>query len=99
MLVNLQIFLARLREKFWFWMAWHIPKKLVYFSAIRLVAFATQGEYGDTIVPELPAMEAVRRWETGRLSENEEHCRCEEIATIVVKGTSPICPACGRKRR
>lgn len=65
MLLNLKIFLSRLPEKMWFWLAWRLPKKLVYFAAIRLVAFATQGEYGNTIVPELPAMEAVRRWERG----------------------------------
>jgi len=45
--------------KITFWM----PKKLVYLCTMRLIAFATQGEYGDTVVPELPAMEALNRWE------------------------------------
>ncbi len=63
MLLNLKIFWSQLPEKFWFWWAWRLPKKLVYFAAIRLVAFATQGEYGNTVVSELPAMEAIGRWE------------------------------------
>lgn len=47
-------------------LAWKIafllPKKIVYFATIRLIAHATQGKYGNTLVPELPAMEAVARW-------------------------------------
>ncbi len=45
------------------WIAWKLPKKVVYFAAIRLIAFATTGEYGSTVVPELGAMDAIRRWE------------------------------------
>jgi len=50
-------------EKILFWLAWRLPKKLVYFAAMRLIAFATQGEYGNTVVSELTAMDAVGRWE------------------------------------
>jgi hypothetical protein len=42
---------------------WHLlPKPIVYWSAIRLIAHATTGEHGSTIVPDLKAMEALERW-------------------------------------
>jgi len=43
--------------------AWMMPKKIVYWCAIRLIAFATQGKYSGTIVPDLTAMDAIKRWE------------------------------------
>jgi hypothetical protein len=51
-------------ERFQMWLAWHCPKWLAYWCAIRVVAHATQGQYGNTVVPELPAMDALNRWET-----------------------------------
>lgn len=51
-------------EKFWFWLAWRMPKPLVYFCTIRLGAHATQGVYGHTIVPDLTFMDALKRWES-----------------------------------
>jgi len=39
-----------------------IPRSLVYFCAIRLIAHATQGKYSSQIVPELTAMDALKRW-------------------------------------
>jgi len=53
----------KMSEKFWMFVAWHLPKKLVLWAAIRLIAYATQGKYGSTIVPELSAMDAIKRWE------------------------------------
>ncbi len=50
-------------EKIWIKLAWLLPRKLVMWAALRLVAHATQGEYGNTIVPELSAMDAIKRWE------------------------------------
>jgi hypothetical protein len=51
-------------EKLFWWIAFHLPEKIVYFATIRLVAYATGDEkYKHTIVPELPAMEAIGRWE------------------------------------
>lgn len=41
-----------------------IPKCLVYWCAIRLMAHATQGEYGNTDVTKLDIMTALKRWET-----------------------------------
>ena len=53
----------RFKEKSMFWFVWKLPKNLVYFCAIRVVAYATTGKYSNTIVPELTAMDAVKRWE------------------------------------
>ena len=41
-----------------------LPKKLVYFCVIRLMAHATCGKYGDTNATELDIMIALKRWET-----------------------------------
>ena len=49
-------------EKVCWMIAFLMPRRLVYFCAIRLVAYATQGEYGDTVVPDLPVMDALDRW-------------------------------------
>ena len=40
-----------------------LPRWLVMAASIRLVAHATTGRYGDTLVPELTAMTALKRWE------------------------------------
>jgi hypothetical protein len=53
-----------MKEKFQIWCAWHLPKWLVKWAAIRLVAHATSGEYDTTIVPELSAMDAIKRWDS-----------------------------------
>lgn len=39
-----------------------VPNKLKYLVAIDVIAYATTGKYGKTIVPELPAMEAIKRF-------------------------------------
>ena len=49
-------------EKFYSWLAYRLPKRLVYFASIRLMSHATVGQYGNTIVPELTAMDALDRW-------------------------------------
>ncbi|MBU2527689.1 MAG: hypothetical protein KKC03_13920 [Bacteroidetes bacterium] len=50
-------------EKFYLWFVWKLPRKIVYWCAIRLIANATQGKWGTQIVPELKAMDALKRWE------------------------------------
>lgn len=54
----------RLSEKVLLWIVWKLPKKLVYWCAIRLMAHATTGQYSKQIVPELTAMDALKRWES-----------------------------------
>lgn len=43
--------------------AWALPRKIVMWAYIRVVAHATTGKYGNTIVPELSAMDALKRWD------------------------------------
>ena len=45
------------------WVAYRLPKRLVEWSTIRLIAHATSGQFSNTVVPELTAMEALIRWE------------------------------------
>jgi len=49
-------------EKFWTAIAWRLPRRLVYWTAIRLGAAATTGPYSSQIVPDLLFMEALKRW-------------------------------------
>ena len=60
----MQYELNKWREKFLMWIAWHLPKSIVMWCAIRVTAHATTGEYETQIVPDLTAMDAVKRWET-----------------------------------
>jgi hypothetical protein len=46
--------------------AFWLPRWLVRAAAIRLFAYATTGRYGATLVPELTAIEALKRWETSK---------------------------------
>ena len=54
----------KLTEKIWMAIAWRLPKKLVMWCAVRLIAYATQGDYSSQIVPDLSAMDALKRWPT-----------------------------------
>ena len=56
----------RMMTKFWRWLAWKLPRPLVYFAAIRLGAAATTGKHGHTVVPEMRFMDAIGRWEDDR---------------------------------
>lgn len=51
------------KENIQMWFAWHLPKWLVKWAAIRLMAHATTGQYSSTIVPNLTAIDALKRWE------------------------------------
>jgi len=52
-----------IKEKFWTWLAWHLPKKLVYWASVRLIANATMGKYSSQDVTTLQAWVALERWE------------------------------------
>lgn len=43
--------------------AWLLPRRLVYWCALRLAAHATTGTYGSQEVPELRLMDALARWD------------------------------------
>jgi hypothetical protein len=51
------------KEKFWVWLAWRLPKPLVYWAAIRLGAHATQDQWGHESPTNLLMMTALQRWE------------------------------------
>lgn len=42
---------------------WKLPRKVVCWSAVRVISNGTSGEYRNQIVPELTAMDALRRWD------------------------------------
>jgi hypothetical protein len=49
-------------ERLAIWIAWHVPRRVAYWCAIRLGAHATTGAYGNQVVPELRFTDALRRW-------------------------------------
>lgn len=51
-------------EKLVRWVAWKLPKPIVYWASIRLIAHATQGQFSNQEVPALGAMDALARWRT-----------------------------------
>ena len=53
-----------MREKLIQWVVWHLPKDLVYWAAMRLIAHATTGQFSNQSVPYLTAIDAVQRWRT-----------------------------------
>ena len=56
--------LRKAKEKLVMKFAWLLPHYLIMWCYIRVVANATTGDYGNTIVPELSAMDALKRWDT-----------------------------------
>lgn len=54
---------GKFRERMLIKIVWKLPRKLVMWSAIRVVAHATTGKYSRQIVPKLTAMDALNRWD------------------------------------
>jgi hypothetical protein len=63
LLIGWREWAARREEAFWRWLAWRLPRPLVLWAAVRLIAQATMDQYSDTVVPELKAMDALERWQ------------------------------------
>ena len=61
-------------EKITIWIAWLLPRRLAYWCAVRVHAHATLPPYGSQVVPELMAMDALRRWELDA-NTDPEHVR------------------------
>lgn len=61
--VLLRWWLTSQAERHAMWIAWHLPRWLVYWAAIRLMAHATTGQYGSTDPSSLSVMTALKRWE------------------------------------
>lgn len=49
-------------EKLKYTIAWMMPKWLVYYCSIRLIAHASTGKYSNVPVPEITAMDALKSW-------------------------------------
>jgi hypothetical protein len=52
----------RFRERLAIAIAWRLPKRVVMWAALRLVAHATMGPWSTQEVSELTAMDALKRW-------------------------------------
>lgn len=50
------------KDRFWIWVAFRLPRSLVYWASVRLLARATVKEYSGQEVPQLKATEALLRW-------------------------------------
>ncbi len=59
----MRYWLSKMREKALVWIVWHLPRPIVYWSAIRVGAHATTGLYSNQIVPDLTYMDALKRWD------------------------------------
>ena len=53
----------RQRERTVMWLAWHLPRWLVTWAYVRVVANGTTGEYDGTVPYHLDVMECLRRWD------------------------------------
>lgn len=51
-------------EKLWIKIAWKLPKNLIMWAALRLMAHATQGQWGNDHPDDVSIMDALGRWDT-----------------------------------
>jgi hypothetical protein len=47
----------------WTWLAWKLPKQLIYWATIRAGVHATTGSHSGQVVPELYFSEVLQRWQ------------------------------------
>ncbi len=62
MKLRVRMFIAKYKETLLIKLAWLLPRGVAYWAAIRVMAHATQGKYGNQVVPDLTAMDALKRW-------------------------------------
>lgn len=43
-------------------LAWRLPNRLVMWAGFRIISNATTGRWSNQVVPDLGAMEAMKRW-------------------------------------
>ena len=55
--------MKQFKEKTVISLVWILPKSIVYWCTVRLIANATTGKHSSQVVPELTAMDALKRWE------------------------------------
>ena len=54
---------TKFREKLQRRIAWMLPRSIIMWAYIRVVAHATTGKWSSQVVPELSAMDALERWD------------------------------------
>ena len=45
------------------WLAWCLPKRVAYWAAIRVAAYATMGEWGKESPDSVSIMSMLKRWD------------------------------------
>jgi hypothetical protein len=45
------------------WFVWLLPRWVVLWCSVRLMAHATTGKWSHQVVPDLTALDALKRWE------------------------------------
>jgi hypothetical protein len=48
-------------EKFWMFVAWRLPRKLMYWTTVRASVEASTGEWSTQVVPDLLVMDVLKR--------------------------------------
>jgi predicted AAA+ superfamily ATPase len=61
--INLEEVEMSLKEKFYRWLSYKLPKELVYFASIRMWARATTGEYSSDDATTITMSDAIKAWE------------------------------------
>ena len=54
--------LPKWKEKVQIWVAWHLPRWVVYWATVRCGVHGTTGQYSHQEVPALTVGTALRRW-------------------------------------
>lgn len=62
-LIELKYQTGRRFEKLLRTIVWALPRKVVMWAFIRVVAHATTGKYSNQIVPKLTVIDALSRWD------------------------------------
>ena len=52
-----------LKEDFYNWLAWKLPKKLVFYATVRLIEYGIRDKYQNTKESSVRAMTVLKRWE------------------------------------
>lgn len=52
-----------MKDKIAQWIAWKLPKRIVYWAYLRVTAHATTGEHGHEFVEEITIMDALKRFD------------------------------------
>jgi hypothetical protein len=58
----------RTKPYLWLWTARLVPRSLRYWVVIQSISEATTGPYSNTVVPELTAMDMLKRIEPGKVT-------------------------------